>query len=206
MASVVDICNLSLSHLGDEATVSSISPPEGSAQADHCAKFYPIARDQVLVSHEWACATKRASLALLSLTPPDGWLYSYALPSGCLRAMRVVPPGSSLDNEAEDFVVEAQTDGTLVLYTNVASANLVFIAGITDTTKFTPGMVTAIARLLASYLAGPVIKGEAGIKVAQAHLSWYAKIDLPAAQAQNANARRKNPYDTFTPSSIAARQ
>ena len=33
MSSVVDICNIALSRLGDRATVTSIDPPEGSAQA-----------------------------------------------------------------------------------------------------------------------------------------------------------------------------
>ena len=45
MPSEVDICNLALGHLGDSATVATIDPPEGSAQAEHCARFYPIARD-----------------------------------------------------------------------------------------------------------------------------------------------------------------
>ena len=48
MASEVDICNLALGHLGDNATVASLNPPEGSVQAQHCARFYPIARDALL--------------------------------------------------------------------------------------------------------------------------------------------------------------
>ena len=48
MASAVDICNLALSHLGDTATVASLDPPEGSAQAEHCARFYPVARDALV--------------------------------------------------------------------------------------------------------------------------------------------------------------
>ena len=58
MASEVDICNLALGHLGDNATVSSISPPEGSAQAEHCARFYPIARDALLEMHNWNFAMR----------------------------------------------------------------------------------------------------------------------------------------------------
>ena len=45
MATEVDICNLALAHLGDDATIASIKPPEGSAQAEKSARFYPIARD-----------------------------------------------------------------------------------------------------------------------------------------------------------------
>ena len=53
MASEIAICNLALSHLGDAANIASIDPPEGSAQAEHCATFYPIARDSLLEMHDW---------------------------------------------------------------------------------------------------------------------------------------------------------
>ena len=43
MATEVDICNLALAHLGDDATIATIKPPEGSAQAEKAARFYPIA-------------------------------------------------------------------------------------------------------------------------------------------------------------------
>ena len=42
MASEIDIVNLALSRLGDDATVASLYPPEGSAQAEHGARFYPV--------------------------------------------------------------------------------------------------------------------------------------------------------------------
>ena len=48
MSTPVDICNLALARLGDEANVQSISPPDGSTQAALCAQFYPIARDTAL--------------------------------------------------------------------------------------------------------------------------------------------------------------
>ena len=70
MSSVIDICNLALSHLGDTATVASIDPPEGSAQAEHCSRFYPVARDAMLELFNWKFATRRATLALLTA---DSW-------------------------------------------------------------------------------------------------------------------------------------
>ena len=56
MASDVDICNEALSHLGDSATVSSINPPEGSAQAEHCARFYPTTLATLFGTPTWAMA------------------------------------------------------------------------------------------------------------------------------------------------------
>ena len=65
MASAVDICNLALARLGDSATVASIDPPEGSAQSEHCARFYPLARRQIFEAHNWSFLIRREKLAPL---------------------------------------------------------------------------------------------------------------------------------------------
>jgi len=70
MASDVDLGNLMLSHLGDDATVTNLNPPEGSSQAEHVAVFFPIARDSLLEMHNWNFATRRAPLAETDL--PEG--------------------------------------------------------------------------------------------------------------------------------------
>src|SRR3990172_4324042 len=91
MASVVDICNLAVGHLGGDATISSIEPPDGSIAADHCQRFYPICRDAMLESHNWRFAMRRQSLALLSTTElPAEWAYAYAYPT-CLKVVAVYP-------------------------------------------------------------------------------------------------------------------
>ena len=90
MASIVGICNLALARLGDEATVISINPPEGSAQAGHCQRFYPMALDSLLESHAWGFATKRATLAPWVSAAPAEWGYAYAVPGDMLRALSVV--------------------------------------------------------------------------------------------------------------------
>ena len=84
MASEVDICNLALARLGDNATVASIDPPEGSAQAEHCARFYAIARDSLLEMHAWKFATRRVQLAKLTV-PSWDWSFAYAEPTGALQ-------------------------------------------------------------------------------------------------------------------------
>lgn len=206
MASEVDICNLALGHLGDEATVSSIDPPEGSAQAEHCQRFYPMARNTVLESHAWGFATRRKALVEhATATPPASWAFTYVVPNGCLRALSVLPPEATDDTDSQDFVQEILEDGTKVIYTSAEDATLRYIALIEDTTKFSQLVVNAIARLLAAYLAGPVIKGTTGMKVSEGQLQWYTKIDLPKAQAADANARQSEPYKDFTPGGIAAR-
>lgn len=221
MSSAVDICNLALAHLGDDATVSSIDPPEGSAQAEHCARFYPIARRMLIAMHTWGFATKRANLALLIDVPPAGWAYAYALPNPCMKPVVVYTP-EQIDNfdlvsgdlpsqdvgdfNTQDFVVETLTSGTKVIYTNVENAVLLYLVDVTNTTRFDPLFEIALARLLASMLAGPVIKGTEGMKVSGAHLKQFYTVELPEAKRADSSARQSSPYSSATSAPIKARQ
>jgi len=199
MASDVDICNLSLAHLGEDGAISSLDPPEGSAQASHCARFYPMARDVLLELFNWRFATKRAGpLAELTAAAPEGWAYVYAPPATALRIIKLLPEGAADDHTGVDYVQEALDNGTLVIYSNEPLAHVKYVARITDTLKFTPLFVSALSRLLASYLAGPVLKGETGRSEAQGQLKLMMALDLPTAKAADANARQYKP--THTPS------
>ena len=66
MASVVQISNMALSHIGSEARVASISPPDGSVEAGYCATFYDMARTELLEPGNWAFSLKRATLAQIT--------------------------------------------------------------------------------------------------------------------------------------------
>jgi len=208
MASVVDICNLGLGHVGDEATVSSISPSDGSAQADHCVRFYPIARDLCLAMHAWSFNTRRKAGALVSnAEQPTSWVYTYQVPNEAINVISVLPEGYTDDiDDGVEFVQEQLSTGERVIYTDSENVTLRYNVLVTDTTKYTPGFVAMVARLLASYLAGPIIKGEAGMKVAQAHFSVFEKVEAPRAMALDQKGRRSTKYADFIPSGIAARQ
>ncbi len=197
MASEVDICNLALAHLGDRATIASIDPPEGSTQAEHCARFYPIARDTLLEMHAWRFATRRATLADISLVAevPSGWTYAYALPSGCLRVISVLPPEAQSDDETQDFEAEVGSNGQGAIYTDQEDAVARYIARVTDTTKFSPLFVDALAWLLASHLAGPILKGATGTNAAQACYATFRQ-QFALAVGSDANQRKNQPTHT----------
>lgn len=201
MASEVDICNLALARLGDNATVASIDPPEGSAQAEHCAQFYPIARDSLLEMHAWKFATRRVTLAALT-APSWNWAFAYAEPSGALKLLAVLPATAANDAETQDFEPESDENGTAVVLTNQDDATLRYIARTTDTAKFSPLFVDALAWLLASYIAGPVLKGDAGAAATKAcYQSFLVAFSL--AKASDANQRKVRPE--HTPAWIAGR-
>lgn len=217
MASEVDICNLALAHLGDTATVSSLYPPEGSAQAEHCARFYPIARDSLLEMHMWNFATTRANLAMLTATMPE-WTYVYAAPNDMLNAIAVLPPEASDDYSArimptdlygyttiqnlpfnwagtytpQPFSMETLTDGTQVICTDQQSAVLRYTRFVTDTTLYSPLFVTALSWHLASMLAGPILKGDVGAAEAK-RCAQMAELWRQQAEASDANQRNIKP-------------
>jgi hypothetical protein len=191
VASEIDICNLALSRLGDDATVSSLYPPEGSMQAEHCARFYPVARDALLEMHAWGFATRRAQLAQLSGSWPQ-WAYAYALPADCMVAVAVLPQGATDDMQAQDFKREAGPNGSAVLLTNQPAATLIYQARVADSTKFSPLFIDTLAWLLASYLAGPILKGDAGMRAAQ-QFYGAALQSLGRAATSDANQQHGRP-------------
>jgi len=194
MASAVDIANLALSHLGDDASVASIDPPEGSAQAEHCARFYLPSVASMLELHNWKFSLRRVALAAVA-NPTTTWAYAYAVPSNMLAAVAVLDPSNTddyqvLDERAsQDYDMETTTAGDVVLLTNQADAVLRYKVLVTDAAKFPPLFVEALSWLLASKLAGPVLKGESGRKAAldctRVFTMWWNKaVESDAKQRQ----------------------
>jgi len=202
LASAVDIVNLALSRLGSTANVSSIYPPEGSAQAEQAARFYPIARDTLLEMHPWNFATKRVSLVETG-TPPDSWGFSYAVPAGYVRALALLAPSAQYDDITQPYIIETATDGTMLIYTNIESAMLKYIALVTDTTKFSPLFVNTLSYLLAHYMAGSMIKGSEGISVGKSMYQMAMQL-LMSAASKDSSARDYNPNSTHKPEWIGA--
>lgn len=205
MATVVDICNLALARLGDEAGVQSIDPPDGSPQAAQCAAFYPMARDTLLTLSSWTFATVRARLSPLAFDADlyPGWSAVYALPNACLQLRKVLAAGTVDDGTAqgEPFRVETRDDGAVVVLSRVELAVGVYVARVEDTARFSPLFVDALAWLLASHLAGPIVKGDAGRAASRACGDAFRSVMGAATTADGAQVRLTAPV----PSIIAVR-
>lgn len=209
MSSKVDICNLALSHLGDTASVSSIDPPEGSAQAEHCARYYPIARDSLLELHTWGFSTKRVNLAILGSGLP-AWEYSYAQPTDALNVIAVLPPYASDDYSigavpggaqpistvsgyvTQPFECEINADGQSVILTDQADALLRYTTSAVDESKFSPLFVMTLSWHLASMLAGAIIKGDAGAAEGK-RCAGMMQAYLAQATESDSSQRKINP-------------
>lgn len=210
MSSEVDLCNLALARLGDDASVSSINPPDQSAQASHCARFYPIARDTMLEMHTWGFATKRAVLSQIS-NPTTEWAYCYAAPSDMLNLLAVLDSSATDDYGVSSIspmtiigtinkgnsVYTPQTfscetiNGIDVILTNQVDATVRYTGYVTDTTKFSPLFSDALSWLLASHLAGPVIKGTVGANAAKECYQMFRVLFIEAT-ISDANQTRHN--------------
>lgn len=216
MASEVDIANLALAHLGDNATIASLYPPEGSAQAEHCARFYPIARDTLLEMHAWDFATKRVNLALLDISMPE-WDYVYARPNDAVQIISILPadanddystryaPADNLGYTANNvpigyagmyvpqpFQTETYSDGTQIILADQVNAVCRYVASISDTTKFSALFTTTLSWHLASMIAGPVIKGDVGAAEAK-RCAQMASVYLGEARKSDSSQRQIKP-------------
>lgn len=220
MPAVVDICNVSLAHIGDTANIQSIDPPDSSVQARYCSIFYPIALKAILELNTWGFATRRAVLASVP-NPSSTWLYAYAQPAGLINTISVLSP-DALDDYSQNFGVrqsdtitavwpvypdfawfdpaancytpqpysiETDADGNPIILTNQQNAVLRFTIEANDPTKYSPLFVLALSYLLASMLAGPIIKGDQGVAVSTAMLKMFEALELQA-EASDASQRR----------------
>lgn len=177
MPSDVDVCNLGLGFIGADAIIASIDPPDGTVEAGHCARLYPIARRELINSHPWTFAKTRAQLAQVT-NDSTVWQFAYALPSNCINPLRILtldvitaagffpwvcpyPLPEELGFFTERGSADYQVEGG-VLRTNQPEAVLLYTRDITDANQFPPNFVTALAALLGAYLAGPIIKSTEG--------------------------------------------
>lgn len=197
----VDIVNMALAHIGDKATVTSISPSDGSVQADIAARVYAQVRDWLLERFAWKFARRRATLAELS-TVMGSWDHVYAEPNNCLRLLSVLPTGYTSDDAGVEFDTETDDNGQGLILTDAQNATVLYLARVTDPGKFTPGFTEALSWYLAASFAGPIIKGETGRQEA------VRCLQIAAAAFESAtglSARQSKKTLQHIPSFIAAR-
>jgi hypothetical protein len=216
MATEVDISNLALAYIGDASGISSINPPDGSAQAEHCQRFYPIARDSMLNLHRWSFASRRVLLAEVT-NEWTNWMYAYGYPQDCMTAVAIMPSDAEDDYSTrfvptdtpyyglnyspviaagqyvpQVFSVETNTLGNRVIYANQENAILRYQGYVTDAGKFPPLFTMALSWHLASMLAGVIIKGEQGAATAKRCIDAMGGY-LQQARAQDGSERQITP-------------
>ncbi len=206
MASDIDICNAALGHIGNDNQISSINPPDGSTEAGYCKRFFPFARKELLESFNWAFATTRQQLTPVD-NPSSQWQFAYAVPSNCLKPIRVLRAtmlpiflleysrvtGDFLSQSNESASAPFQVENG-VIFTHEPQAVLIYLRDVSDPTKFTPTFTATLGYLLASYLAGPILRGSEGAGSAQKYRDLAMAIGGTAAMhSANASLEEHNP-------------
>jgi len=209
VASIADIWNSALAHAGAAGRVVDPTTPDGSREAELCKMFYPLARRHLLESGpEWQFATQRVQLSQVANTNSE-WLYAYGLPSDMVRLVRVVSPsqaGGVIHDGGAQAVSVSQlgypsavelVNAVPVLYTDIPDAVLVYIADAADPGRFSSLFVTALGYTLAAFIAGALVKGNAGVRLAKELRDVAASTVAEAAEAQ-ANSTQDQPLP-YTP-------
>lgn len=169
MATQADICNLALAQLGDSATVTSISPPDGSPQAGKCARWWPIALRQVTEAHDWSFLTKRAKLAALSSIDEDlyTWKHGFNVPSDCVRIIKVEEKTACGMRTVPYEVENYEGNTSRMILCNSERPILSYVSLNSNPSIYPAYFVSCLVPLLSSLLVGPLKRGDSMTQVAQ---------------------------------------
>jgi hypothetical protein len=165
-SSVVEICNLALSHAGAGGPIASLS--ESSNEARECSLHYASCRDTLLRAHRWNFARRVGDLADTG-SPVDGWAYAYQYPADALEIHHVRAGGYDATRIVWTGETLPATLGTTILYppvpysigvtgdglartilTDAYQATASYTAAVTIVPLFDPLFADALSFLLAS--------------------------------------------------------
>jgi hypothetical protein len=183
-ASEILICNLALAKLG---TGLIMSLDDASPVARACKLMYGPTRDQVLRGHRWNFAMKRATLSQLADPPAFGWALQYSLPTDCLRVFQLNAFES--DEARPKWEIEGGN-----LLTDQDTAQIKYVAQITNASLFDPIFIKALATKLAAEMAKTITGSNS---IAGDLLTEYERVTGPEARmadAMESRPKRKFPW------------
>ena len=145
MASAVDIANSALNLLG-ASTISAFTDDSKNARLVN-QRYEPV-RNRVFGSHAWNCLHKRVQLAKNTTAPVVEYSNAYALPSDCLRVLKVHNGTTDSIKSAIDYKLEGKN-----VVTNEGTIFLIYIAKVTDPNEYDTYLQESISHQLAADLA-----------------------------------------------------
>jgi hypothetical protein len=145
MASVVNMCNSALNLLG-ASTISALTDDTKNARL--CNQRYEPVRNRVFRSHAWNCLHKRVQLAQNSTAPVVEYDHAYALPSDCLRVLKIHNGTTDSIATSLDYKLEGRN-----IVTDLDTIFLIYIALDTDPNNYDTYLRESISHQLAADLA-----------------------------------------------------
>ena len=144
MASVVNMCNSALNLLG-ASTIAALTDDTKNARL--CNQRYEPVRNRVFRSHAWNCLHKRVQLAQNSTAPVVEYTYAYALPSDCLRVLKIHNGTTDSIATALDYKLEGRN-----IVSDEGTIYLIYIALDTDPNNYDTYLRESISHQLAADL------------------------------------------------------
>ena len=144
MASVVNMCNSALNLLG-ASTIAALTDDTKNARL--CNQRYEPIRNRVFRSHAWNCLHKRVQLAQNSTAPIVEYDHAYALPSDCLRVLKIHNGTTDSIASALDYKLEGRN-----IVTDIDTVFVIYIALDTDPNNYDTYLRESISHQLAADL------------------------------------------------------
>ena len=139
MRSIVDLCNLALSHLAQGYVVNDLN--ERTTHANLCNTYYPICRQELLDDeHQWSFAVARV---YLNVDAGYTAQTAYVLPSDIIKTFQL--------ESGERFYIEGDH-----LFTSDPAPVLRYVRDVKDLSRLPPTFKVALSYLLAARIAGPL--------------------------------------------------
>ncbi|NNB48893.1 hypothetical protein HBN89_06330 [Pseudomonas fragi] len=176
MATGVSICSNALLMLGAQ-TINDFADQLNLDRAKLCANLYPTVRDDMLRSHPWNCAIKRAVLAPDAVAPAFGYTHSFELPADFMRVLEVGTNGSQIDYLVEGRTIQANT--------TVLELRYVFRNEVENT--WDAHLVKLVTLAMAAALAYPVTQSSA------LQQSFEQKLEMTLKRARAVDGQEDPP-------------
>jgi len=173
------ICNMALMRLGQKPILSLT---DGSNQALTCATFYEATRDSVLAAFPWGFAMARTSLAADGDAPSFEFDVAYSLPADVINV-------SEVDFDPDDY--PWRVEGGKILTDAPAPIYITYTSRVTDTTKFDPLFVDALAEYLAADIAFPITRKDT---LRRTHLA-VAEAKLAIARSRDSQQGSQQEFE-----------
>jgi hypothetical protein len=195
MATLDDICNLALAEIA-AGPITSIS--DNSIEAREVSRFAAPLLAEFSQWSDWSWAVTRTVLNPTTNDRPAEWTHAYVLPGSCARALAIraveddachLPHGGPFAFPMQDAMPIAFLIEGGLIYCNVWSATLVFVASTTDVTVLPPLARRAFALELAARVAVPIRK-DTGLA---RELGAAAELARARAIADDCNQRARPP-------------
>lgn len=192
MATKMDIINMALANIGHDA-IATVN--DDQKDANEMRIHYDTALADVLRSHPWGFAMRRAGLAELPQTP-IGFDHAYAYPVDCIMARRVMGDRWSWIR-AVPFEIGRSIDGRqkAVLTNCPPVVVLEYTSSLVQPSEFDPQFITALSwRLAAAVTMG--VHGDPQAHQA-AMQSYYGALQLAMADDGRETASPRLPDGDF---------